>query len=71
LAWRRKELGLDFAISIDGGVELHNAADIVRAGCDWWLQGRRFFTTPGPAEAFVGMQRAAREATLAEYELSL
>jgi len=65
LAWRRKELGLDFAISIDGGVELHNAADIVRAGCDWLVAGTSIFHTPGPAEAFVGMQRAAREATLA------
>ena len=65
LAWRRKELGLDFAISIDGGVELHNAPVIVRAGCDWLVAGTSIFHTPGPAEAFVHMQRAAREATLA------
>jgi len=65
LAWRRKELGLDFAIGIDGGVELHNAADIVRAGCDWLVAGTSIFHTPGPAEAFVQLQRAAREATLA------
>jgi ribulose-phosphate 3-epimerase len=64
LAWRRKELGLDFAIGIDGGVELHNAADIVRAGCDWLVAGTSIFHTPGPGEAFVQMQRAAREATL-------
>jgi ribulose-phosphate 3-epimerase len=65
LAWRRKELGLDFAIGIDGGVELHNAGDIVRAGCDWLVAGTSIFHTPGPAEAFVQLQRAAREATLA------
>jgi ribulose-phosphate 3-epimerase len=64
LAWRRKELGLDFAIGIDGGVELHNAADIVRAGCDWLVAGTSIFHTPGPAEAFVQIQRVAREATL-------
>jgi len=65
LAWRRKELGLDFAIGIDGGVELHNAPDIVRAGCDWLVAGTSIFHTPGAGEAFVDMQRAAREATLA------
>jgi ribulose-phosphate 3-epimerase len=65
LAWRRKELGLDFAIGIDGGVELHNARGIVRAGCDWLVAGTSIFHTPGPGEAFVEMQRAAREATLA------
>jgi len=65
LAWRRKELGLDFAIGIDGGVELHNAGDIVRAGCDWLVAGTSIFHTPGPAEAFVQLQRGAREATLA------
>jgi ribulose-phosphate 3-epimerase len=65
LAWRRKELGLDFAIGIDGGVELHNAPDIARAGCDWLVAGTSIFHTPGPGEVFVQMQRAAREATLA------
>jgi ribulose-phosphate 3-epimerase len=65
LAWRRKELGLDFAIGIDGGVELHNTPDIVRAGCDWLVAGTSIFHTQGPGEAFVEMQRAAREATLA------
>jgi len=65
LAWRRKELGLDFAIGIDGGVELQNTPDIARAGCDWLVAGTSIFHTKGPGEAFVEMQRAAREATLA------
>ena len=65
LAWRRKELGLDFAIGIDGGVEVHNAAEIVRAGCDWLVAGTSVFHTPNPGQAFTEMQRAAREATLA------
>jgi len=64
LAWRRKELGLDFAIGIDGGVELHNTGDIVRAGCDWLVAGTSIFHTPAAGEAFVQMQRAAQEATL-------
>ncbi len=65
LAWQRKELGLDFAIGIDGGVEVHNAPDIARAGCDWLVAGTSIFHAPDPAKAFTEMQRAAREATLA------
>ena len=64
LAWRRKELGLNFAIEIDGGVEVHNAGEITRAGCDWLVAGTSIFHTPDPREAFQDLQRAAREATL-------
>ena len=64
LAWRRKELGLNFAIEIDGGVEVHNAAEITRAGCDWLVAGSSIFHTPDPREAFQELQRTAREATL-------
>jgi ribulose-phosphate 3-epimerase len=65
LAWRRKELGLDFTIGIDGGVELQNTGDITRAGCDWLVAGTSIFHSPNAAEAFIEMQRTAREATLA------
>ena len=65
LAWKRKELGLNFAIEIDGGVALENVAEIVRAGCDWLVAGTSIFHTPDPGEAFVEMKRAAQEATLA------
>jgi ribulose-phosphate 3-epimerase len=64
LAWKRKELGLDFAIEIDGGVALDNVAEIVRAGCDWLVAGSSVFHTPDPGAAFRQMERAAREATL-------
>ena len=64
LAWKRKELGLDFAIEIDGGVALDNVAEIVRAGCDWLVAGTSIFHTPDAAAAFTQMQRTAREATL-------
>jgi ribulose-phosphate 3-epimerase len=64
LAWRRKELGLNFVIEIDGGVEFHNAGDIVRSGCDWLVAGTSVFHTPDPAQAFIEMQRTAREAAL-------
>lgn len=64
LAWRRKELGLNFAIAIDGGVDIHNAAEITRAGCDWLVAGSSIFHTPDPGQAFVELQRAAREGVL-------
>jgi ribulose-phosphate 3-epimerase len=65
LSHRRKELGLDFAIEIDGGVVQENAGDIVRAGCDWLVAGSSVFHTPDPGAAFRELERVAREATLA------
>jgi ribulose-phosphate 3-epimerase len=65
LAWKRKELGLNFAIEIDGGVVLENAAEIVRAGCDWLVAGTSVFHTPDAGAAFRELERTAREATLA------
>lgn len=64
LAWRRRELGLEFAIAIDGGVDVHNAGEITRAGCDWLVAGSSIFHTPNPGEAFLELQRAAREGVL-------
>jgi len=64
LAWKRKELGLNFAIEIDGGVTRENAADIVRAGCEWLVAGSSIFHTPNAEAAFSELQRAAREAAL-------
>lgn len=64
LAWRRKELGLNFAIEIDGGVSAENAGEITRAGCDWLVAGSSIFHTPDPGEAFIELQRAAREGVL-------
>jgi ribulose-phosphate 3-epimerase len=64
LAWRRKELGLHFAIEIDGGVTVDNAAEIARAGCDWLVAGSSIFHTPDPGKAFIDLQRSARDAVL-------
>lgn len=64
LAWRRKELGLNFAIAIDGGVDTQNAAEITRAGCEWLVAGSSIFHTPDPGHAFVELQRTAREGVL-------
>ncbi len=66
LAWRRRELGLDFAIEIDGGVTRENAADIARAGCDWLVAGSSIFHTSDAGAAFAGLQKTAREALFAK-----
>ncbi len=64
LAHRRKELGLNFHIEIDGGIALDNVADVVRAGCDWIVTGSSIFHTPDPESTFREMQRVARDALL-------
>jgi ribulose-phosphate 3-epimerase len=64
LAYRRRELGLNFAIEIDGGVAKENAGEIARAGCDWMVAGSSIFHTPDPGQAFRDLQKTAREAML-------
>jgi ribulose-phosphate 3-epimerase len=63
LAMRRRELGLQFAIEIDGGVSLDNLGDVVRAGCDWIVAGSSIFGSADPATTVNRMQQAARDAT--------
>jgi ribulose-phosphate 3-epimerase len=63
LAMRRKELGLQFAIEIDGGVSLDNVGDVARAGCDWIVAGSSIFGSADPATTVTRMQQAARDAT--------
>jgi ribulose-phosphate 3-epimerase len=62
LSMRKRELGLQFPIQIDGGITLDNVADAVRAGCEWIVTGSSIFHTPDPAKAAADMQKAAVEA---------
>jgi ribulose-phosphate 3-epimerase len=59
---RRRELGLKFAIEIDGGVTMENVAEIVRAGCDWVVSGASIFRSPDPADTVVRMREIAQSA---------
>lgn len=63
LDWRRRDLGLSFAIQIDGGITLDNIADAVRNGCDWIVTGSSLFHTPDPGETYQELSRRARSAT--------
>jgi ribulose-phosphate 3-epimerase len=62
LARRRKELGLEFEIEIDGGVNLENIGDIVRAGCDRLVSGASIFHTADPAATVREMRLLAQNA---------
>jgi ribulose-phosphate 3-epimerase len=68
LAWKRKELGLQFAIEIDGGVATANVQKIVDAGVDWLVAGSSVFSSvkPGhsvnPAANYSELAQLAREA---------
>ena len=47
------------AIEVDGGVDLTNAADLVRAGASMLVAGASIFGTVDPGEATRAMRRAA------------
>jgi ribulose-phosphate 3-epimerase len=59
----RRERGLRLAIEIDGGVDLGNLTDIVRAGVNWVVTGSAVFGSPDPGATLVEMQRVGRNAT--------
>jgi len=61
---RRRELGVQFAIEIDGGISLENISDVIRAGCDWVVAGSSIFGSADPAATVTEMQQLARQARL-------
>jgi ribulose-phosphate 3-epimerase len=61
---KRRELGVQFAIEIDGGVSPENVGDVIRAGCDWVVAGSSIFESADPAATVTRMQQLAREARL-------
>jgi ribulose-phosphate 3-epimerase len=66
LARKREELGLKFAIEIDGGVTLENLSAIIGAGVDWAVSGASVFHSPDPAATVARMIGIARQATPAQ-----
>ncbi len=62
LKQRRAELGLKFALEIDGGVTKENLAEVVAAGCDWVVAGATIFDSPDPAATVAEMRRIAEAA---------
>jgi ribulose-phosphate 3-epimerase len=62
LKQRRAELGLKFAIEIDGGVTVENLPEVVEAGCDWIVAGATIFESSHPAATVAEMRRIAESA---------
>ena len=50
LAQLRKDLGLSFAIEVDGGIKLSNVKDVLKAGADWLVVGSAIFSSSNPQE---------------------
>ena len=59
---RRKALGLQLPIEIDGGINLENLGDVIRAGCDWVVAGSSVFHSDDPATTVKRMQQIAKSA---------
>jgi ribulose-phosphate 3-epimerase len=59
----RREKKLALPIEIDGGVDLENLAEVVRAGCDWIVTGSAVFHSPDPEATVREMREIAANAT--------
>lgn len=59
---QRRDLGLGYAIEIDGGVNLENLAAIVAAGVDWVVTGASVFTSADPSATVAQMREIGRTA---------
>ncbi len=62
LAALRRDLGLKFAIEIDGGVTQDNIGDVIRAGVDWAVAGASVYGKSDPAAAYQALQQEANAA---------
>jgi ribulose-phosphate 3-epimerase len=58
---RRRELGLPLPIEIDGGINLDNLGDVVRAGCDWIVAGSTIFDSADPTATVRTMQQIVKD----------
>jgi ribulose-phosphate 3-epimerase len=58
----RERYNLNFRIEVDGGVDLGNVAQIVRAGAQILVAGTSIFHTADPAAAVHSLRQAATEA---------
>jgi ribulose-phosphate 3-epimerase len=61
----RQDLGLQFAIEIDGGIGLNNLRDALIAGVDWFVAGSSIFGSDQPADTIRRMNEIVREFTTA------
>lgn len=60
----RVERRLDFQIEVDGGINLANAGNVVRAGADILVAASSIYGSPDPGEAVRTLRRGVEEAAL-------
>ncbi len=60
----RRERRLSFHIEMDGGIDLDNVQEVVRAGCDIVVAGSSIFGSPDPAAQVEAMRQAMEQAHL-------
>lgn len=61
----RQELGLSFAIEMDGGIGLENLREALAAGVDWFVSGSAVFQSKNPAETVRQMNQILKESSVA------
>lgn len=59
----RANLGLSFAIEVDGGIGLNNLRDALVAGGDWFVAGSSVFHSANPPETVRQMKKILQEFT--------
>ena len=64
LRFMRAQLGMSFAIEIDGGITLQNLRDAVVAGADWIVAGSSIFSNENPPDAVRRMKEIIKEFTI-------
>jgi ribulose-phosphate 3-epimerase len=60
LVAKRKELGLQFHIEIDGGIAPDTIQNAVAAGAEWLVAGSAIFHTVNPRAAYEELRRLAQ-----------
>jgi ribulose-phosphate 3-epimerase len=60
----RRQRRLSFHIEMDGGIDLDNVQEVVRAGCDIVVAGSSIFGGPDPAAQVEAMRQAMEQAQL-------
>ncbi len=63
LRMMRSQLGLSFAIEMDGGIGLNNLRDALVAGVDWFVAGSSIFGSDRPDETLRRMKAILEEFT--------
>ncbi|HUS08363.1 MAG TPA: ribulose-phosphate 3-epimerase [Bryobacteraceae bacterium] len=59
---RRRDLGIPLPIEVDGGINMDNLGDVVRAGCDWIVAGSSIFDSADAAATVRRMQQIVTDA---------